>query len=192
MAHKPYYITQGDPSYRENVGPTRIPMISQDLDSVRTYQFEVHFKFPEGVTGNKQDELTLAAKQITSVGMTVQDIEVHRVNDKVFYPGKVNQEEVTVTFDNLYRPDISNQLWNWFKAIYNPMTGKYNEAKKPFKAKSCTILHLDAQGQPITETNLYGVYPKSWKTGEFNYSTNEFHTIELVLRYDFMESKAHA
>ena len=125
--------------------------------------------------------------------MTIEDIEVHRVNDKVFYPGKASPEELTVTFDNFYQENgrVAEVLWQWFSWIYDPTSGKLTEksvgSESNWKSQSVVIVHLDAQGQPQTETRLYGVYPKSWKTAEFNYATNEFHTIEMVFRYDFME-----
>ncbi len=176
---------------RQFTGGTNLPVISQDLDSIRAYQWEIRIDLPgEGVN----EALSLAAKQVTTIGFTSEDIEVHRLNDKVFYPGKSSGEEVTVTFDNLYNKDVATTLWNWFKGIYNPMTGRYNEggggaaspARLP-KANACTVLLLGPAGEVLQETRMYGVYPKAWKTAEFNYSTNEFHTIEMVLRYDFME-----
>ena len=50
-----------------------------------------------------------------------------------------------------------------------------------------TILTLDGTANPTREIQLFGVYPKSFKTSEFNYSTNEFHTIEVSFRYDMMD-----
>jgi len=183
---QPYFINGA--AGREFQGGAGLPLISQSLDSVRTYQFEVHFKPPGGLGLNEQD-LILAAKQVQAVGMSLEDIEVHRVNDKVFYPGKVSQEEMVVTFDNIYNKKTATELWSWFKSIYNPMNGQYNESgARSWKSDSATILQLDAQGQPLMETKVYGVYPKVWKTAEFNYGTNEFHTIEVTFRYDFMES----
>jgi hypothetical protein len=167
------------------------PVISEGLDSVRAYQFEIHFNLPLGVEEANRADLTLAAKQVSQVGMTTEDIEVNRVNDKVFYPGKASPEELTVTFDNLYNKKVSQALWEWFSTIYDPTTGQFHTTtaqgeQNTFK-RDATIVHLDSRGQPLFETRLFGVYPKSWKTAEFNYSTNEFHTIELGLRYDFME-----
>jgi len=194
----PYFITDKSTGNRDNNFESALPIISEGLDSVRAYQFEMHFIIPGGVIentdgGGNDNKLTLACKQVTAAGFSTEDIEVHRVNDKVYYPGKGSPEEITVTFDNLYQPKIANTLWNWFSSIYDPMQGKFNvkSDKKPpvggWKAQRATIVALDAHGQPLMETRLYGVYPKSWKTAEFNYSTNDFHTIEMVLRYDFME-----
>ena len=96
-----------------------LPVISRDLDSVRAYQFEVEFN---GV-GTGERKLRLAAKQVSPTGFSVADIEVNRVNDKVFYPGKPSPEALTITFDNLVKDDVSKELWEWFKGSYNPLTG---------------------------------------------------------------------
>jgi len=181
-----YFVTNDESAQRQKVG-SGMPIVSEGLDSVRTYQFEMHFELPADLTDTDQDKLTLAAKQVGQVGFATEPIEVHRVNDKLYYPGKATPEELTVTFDNLYQPRVANQLWRWFASIYNPVTGKYNGNGGNFKANKCILTHLDAQGQPLMETRFFAIYPISWKTSEMNYQTNEFSTIEMVFRYDFME-----
>tara|TARA_R110002074_G_scaffold127756_11_gene267547 strand:- start:2235 stop:2861 length:627 start_codon:yes stop_codon:yes gene_type:complete len=190
--NSPFYLKDEN----RGLGAGSLPLISMGLDSVRAYQFEIFFKLPPfnpAVESDAGSKITLAAKQVSQVGMTIEDIEVHRVNDKVFYPGKASPEELTVTFDNFYQENgrVAEVLWQWFSWIYDPTSGKLTEksvgSESNWKSQSVVIVHLDAQGQPQTETRLYGVYPKSWKTAEFNYATNEFHTIEMVFRYDFME-----
>lgn len=183
MANNPYYFTDAN----RTLTGQGLPQISQDLDSIRAYQFEIHFNVPNNVA--LEDGLILAAKQVSQVGFTTEDIEVHRLNDRVYYPGKASPEELTVTFDNLYKPKVGQQLWQWFQQIYNPVTGKFNTVSDNFKANSATIIQLGPRGDVVNETVLYGVYPKSWKQAEFNYSTNEFHTIEMTFRYDFMDHK---
>ena len=193
---RPYYRSSdlGRTIDRDGQG---LPTISEGLNSVRTYSFECHFDLPDKVKqGGGDPFLTLAAKQISNIGMTAEDIEVHRVNDRVFYPGKVTPDEVTITFDNLYQKKVSNTLWNWFKSIYNPLTGELmenistslgTEPRGDFKARELKLYHLDPHGKPLMTTKLFGVYPKSWKTAEFNYSNNDFHTIEMSFRFDFMD-----
>ena len=187
MASYPaYFITNDETARRSNLGDA-LPIISEGLDSVRAYQFEMRFTMPADLSDPGADDLTLACKVVSQVGFSSEAIEVHRVNDKVFYPGKASAEELTVTFDNLYKPQVANKLWRWFSSIYNPVTGKFNGNGGNFKASKAVIVNLDAQGQPLMETRLFGVYPFSWKTAEFNYGTNEFHTIEMQFKYDFME-----
>ena len=176
-----------------------LPTISTDLDSVRAFQWEIHFfGLPSNIQGGQTD-LTLAAKQVSPVGFSVEDIEVSRVNDTVFYPGKAKPEELSVTFDNLYLKNTSRDLYLWLRSIYDPLTGEMTKNAAPggdprrsFKAHKVEIIKLDNTMTPHSVTELYGVYPKSFKEAELNYSTNEFHTIEVVFRYDFMDSFKYA
>jgi len=40
--------------------------------------------------------------------------------------------------------------------------------------------------EPHSAIELYGVWPTKWNAAELNYATNDFHTIEVSFRYDFM------
>lgn len=174
-----------------------LPVVSTEVDSVRSYQFEIHFyglpieRIAESV------DLTLAAKQVSPAGITVDDIVADRLNDKLYYPGKPTQDELTVTFDHLYLRETAPALWDWFKTIYDPLTGDMTKNSRPggantphFKANRMEIVYLDNTKNPHAVLEYYGVYPKSWKPSEHNYATNEFHTIEVTFRWDFMDYKA--
>jgi len=177
----------------------KLPIISTDLDSVRTYQFEV--RFDKAITNLRQQSLalggtnsntgqafTLAAKQVTGLSYSFQDIEVHRMNDKVFYPGKVQQEEVTITFDNLLKTDTSILLHRYLATVFDMDTGFYaaNTGASTNYKTSLQILEFNGAGKVVSVIDLKGVYPKSFTKGEKNYSNSEFDTIEVKFRYDFM------
>jgi len=168
-----------------------LPKVSTSLDSIRAYQFEVLFR---GLPRREQNvnDLTLAAKQVSPIGGTIEDIVVDRVNDKVFYPGKYTPDEVTITFDNLLLQKTTPVLWRWFTVIYDPITGDAS-VKPPnrdtFKCNQMIISELDGTSTPIANISLYGVFPKSFKFSEKNYSTNEFSTIEVTFRFDFMQTE---
>ena len=135
-------------NYRANFDPGKtLPKVSTMLDSVRTYQFEVKFFGLPVEFINTQQVLTAAAKQVSPVGGAVDDIVVDRLNDKVYYPGKFTPENITVTFDNQLLSQTTPALWNWFKTIYDPMTGDMTKLAAPggagnksFKASKMTIL----------------------------------------------------
>tara|TARA_R110000824_G_scaffold78275_1_gene197696 strand:- start:714 stop:1265 length:552 start_codon:yes stop_codon:yes gene_type:complete len=177
----------GDVLYYENnrnvANGTQLPVVSKDVDSVRAYQFEVEFTGAKG--GGDIQNMTLAAKQVGPTGFSVADIEVNRVNDKVFYPGKPTPESLTITFDNILKDDVDTDLWNWFKGTYDPTTGFLGDISD-HKINVLKVHQLEHDLSLRSSTEYYGVYPSAYKLAEWNYATNDFHTIEVTFRYDFM------
>lgn len=194
MPYKPLFAD----SQLRGLKGKQLPMISQDLDSVRAYQWEITFYNVPVDGANSVDRIfTLAAKQVSQTGFQSDDIEVNRVNDKVYYPGKVTPEELRVTFDNLYKSRVNKKLFDWIQnATYDPVTGEMTKGRSVtaggvagnFKIVA-DIVELDNKGQPIAYSRLYGVYPKAWRQAEYNYSTNDFHSTEVTFRYDFIVKK---
>ena len=181
--------------YGRNFTPGQgLPTISTELDSVRAYQFEIHFfGLPEDVTN--QNDLTLAAKKVGGISIQNEAIVVDRVNDKVHYPGRTTPGDLMVTFDNLYLRETASDLWRFFKNTYDPLTGEMTKNSQPgglagqtFKADKVEIVMLDNTLTPHSTIELYGVYPTKWEAAEFNYSNNTFHTLDVTFKYDFMNS----
>lgn len=181
--------------FRANFTPGKtLPKVSTKLDPVRAYQFEVRFYgLPQALVGSQQD-LTLAAKQVSPVGGTSDDIVIERVNDKLYYPGKVTYDELTITFDNLYLQNTTPALWEWFKTISDPLTGDMTKLAAPggpgnrtFKANKLTVIELDNTRNPLAFVEVYGVYPKAVRFSEKNFATNEGSTVEVTFRYDFLD-----
>ena len=107
-----------------------LPTVSTDLDSVRTYQFEIHFfGLPEDVTN--QTDLTLAAKKVGGLEMKNETITIDRVNDKLHYPGKTTPGDLTVDFDNLYLRETAADLYRFFRHTYDPITGEMTKSSQP-------------------------------------------------------------
>tara|TARA_Y100000310_G_scaffold299462_1_gene334328 strand:- start:745 stop:1311 length:567 start_codon:yes stop_codon:yes gene_type:complete len=177
-----YYATQTNRTL--NIG--ELPGLSHNLESYRAYQWEVEISTPD----NEDDSiLTLAAKQVSELGFASEDIVAERVNDKFFYPGKVTPEEVTITFDNLVKGQVAEKLFSWISSVYDPINGVFTpefvQGAGVFK-RQISLYMLDNMMFPVKHVRLYGAYPKSWKLSEFNYSTNEFHTLQVAIRYDFL------
>ena len=170
-----------------------LPLVSTDLDSVRTYQWEIVFGGLPG-TITSEEELTLAAKKVTGLEISVENKTIDRVNDRLNYPGKATLGEAVITFDNLYNRETASDLFRWFQTIYDPVTGLQTRFSRPgggggtFKAEKVEIIMLDNTMNPHSTIELYGVYPTKWSASELNYSTSDFHTVELSLKYDFMNT----
>jgi hypothetical protein len=184
-----YYKTKYGREFTPGQG---LPVISTDLDSVRTYQFEIHFFNLPPEVSNVAD-LTLAAKKVGGLEMKNEFITVERVNDRVHYPGKNTPGELTVDFDNLYLRETASDLYRWFRNTLDPLTGEMTKRAQPggttgstFKADKVEVVMLDNTLTPHSVIELYGVYPTSWSAAEFNYSTQGFHQLTVNFRYDFM------
>lgn len=175
-------------------------------DSYRAYSWLIRINGIGGVVGSilsntgltdPDNVLTLAAKQVGQIGYNVEDIMVDRVNDKFYFPGRPATEETVVTFDNLLKGDAAKALFNWMRTTYDPITGTHSnsvvsqiagqiiEGGGGFKRQVDVVL-LDHSRKPQWVARLYGCYPKNWRLAEFNYSLNEFHSIEVTLRYDMV------
>tara|TARA_R100000329_G_C7614689_1_gene218167 strand:- start:1595 stop:2182 length:588 start_codon:yes stop_codon:yes gene_type:complete len=181
--------------YRANFEPGKsLPKLSTKLDAVRSYQFEVKFFGLPAEFSQTQQVLTAAAKQVSPIGGAVDDIVVDRLNDKMYYPGKFTPDAVTITFDNQLLTDTTPALWNWFKTIYDPITGDMTKLSAPggpgnksFKAAKMTVLELDNTNEPHAFIEMYGVYVTGVRYSEKNYATNDFSTVEVTFRFDFLD-----
>jgi len=174
------------------------PLISTKLDSVRAYQWEIEFKgivpttLEAGIATTISKPITLGAKQVNGIGASVEDIEVHRVNDKVYYPGRPSMEELVITFDNLQNTKIDKLLYEYFAMTYDPRMGTLNNwspgvvtSMNEQTKYEVQIKQLKHDGTIRNIIRLLGAYPKQLTHGEYNYATNDFSTLELKMRYDF-------
>lgn len=194
MAKSSYYADNLNRNLKDTKG---LPVISQDLDSVRAYQWEITFYPPAEIEVplGFSKPLTLAAKQVNGMQVSVEDIEVNRVNDKVYYPGRPSMGELEVTFDNLLKTKAGFQLYKFFQTVYDPTTGEmtstFLQSPGSFKTK-IEVLELNGQMEPQSLIELRGAYPKAFTKAEKNYSTNDFDTVSVTFRYDFLFHKGNA
>ena len=172
-----------------------LPRVSDALDSFRTYQWEIQFRnFPRPTGERLQNptDLTLAAKKVQGLEISGENKTVDRVNDRLNYPGKATLGELVVTFDNLYDHNTAVELFEWFKTIYDPVTGAQTiysgRFRDTFKCQSVQIVELDNNLNPAQVFELYGVYPTKWSMAELNYSTSDMQTVEMSFKYDFMDA----
>lgn len=175
----------------QQAGTHRLPKLSTALDSVRVYQFEVQFTFPDAAgNANGLKNMSVAAKSVGATGPKVEAIEVHRLNDRYFYPGKANMDELKITFDNLLNTKAGANLFAWFRACtYDPLTGYQSPINTTgkFKAEKLRIIQYDGTLTPVSYVDFIGVFPISISIAEHNYSQNEFHTLECTFKYDFID-----
>ena len=81
-----------------------------------------------------------------------------------------------------YLSTVYNQGTGYFDAGSNQVVGAGVGSYKT----SARILEFDGGGNIQTVYDFKGLYPKGFSKSEKNYSTNEFDTIEVKFRWDFI------
>lgn len=171
-------------------GPKRqnrsLPSLSTNLDSIRTYNFEIRISGPL-LSNNDKQSFILGAKKVTSSGHKIEPIAVRRLNDTFYYPGGADSDELIITFDHQLETKAVDAVYTWLKnGAYNPETGLSPQADLG-KQTILDIMYLDSGRNVSKVVSYFGCFPVSFKPSEHNYNTNnEFHTFEATFRYDFM------
>ena len=81
------------------------------------------------------------------------------------------------------------ELYSWMQRTYDPLTGEFGDIEVNVKT-NMKIHQLDEDLSPMASVTLYGAYPKSFKTAEYNYATaTDMHTLTASFRYDFMSAE---
>lgn len=176
-----YYKDQYD---RNTDSEGHLPLISNKVDSTRAYEWEVQISIPGTIFGST--DYTLGAKRVNGGGMAVEKIQADRVNDKVFYPGKVTPDELTITFDNLKESNLLNKLYEVFQEVYDPTTGYFYPNGDVVPKGHIKVYQLDHKRSPISSTTYVGTFMRTWNPMDWDYSRNEFHEIECTFSYDFI------
>ena len=171
--------------------------LTHQYDAFRAYSWVLRVPNLAGLLGtvdnafgltDGSDVISMAVKSVSQLGYTVEEIVTDRVNDRFYFPGKASTEECVMSFDNLIKGDAAKLLFTWMRTIYDPIYGVHSAPvviPDQFK-RTISLIQLDHHRNPKLEIKLYGAWPKSWKTSEFNYSTNEMSTIEMTFKYDFV------
>ena len=151
------------------------------------------------LTGLNQDFKAQAwAVQATRPTAQFDETEVRHVSEIVYYPTRIRWEPITVTLIDVHK---SNQIYNWLYALcaldnsvfsyfdnwhgYEPVTGSDSNAVGDTEVKrDCMITMFNGIGETLERWMLQGSYPQSVNFGELDYTSNDFATVELTLRYD--------
>lgn len=99
-------------------------------------------------------------------------------------PFKGPSGRVTVPDVTLDRGATSNKdLYNWFVQVANMAaeTGMVDEEYK----RNVAVVQLDLDGNELKRWNLWRAYPKRFKAGDWDNTSDEVVIEQMVLRYDY-------
>lgn len=128
--------------------------------------------------------------------ISIDEIELNFLNDKMWIPGKASWSTISVTYyDIAGQFGASNgihNLYNWLATIYDFSNPNRRMASKQGDY-SCTafLREYDGCGQNIASWQLNNVWATEINFGDLDYGSSEEMTIELTMRFNNVIYRSH-
>jgi len=117
--------------------------------------------------------------------LSIDETELNFLNEKMWIPGKVSYETITVTYiDVAPKEQASANLYAWLGTVYqfwNP-NRKMGTSVSQYGARA-TLMLYDPCGQPIERWSFEDMWPQAINFGDLDMSSSDTVDIELTLRY---------
>lgn len=117
-------------------------------------------------------------------GFTVDmgEIELSTGNEKRYVSGKATFQESTLVLKDFVDAGVAEAMNRWFTEVYNARTGSVGLAANYKKQADLTITSPDNGQARIWK--FIGMWPKSFKHGPFDMTSEDKAVIECVMRFD--------
>ena len=165
---------------------------TNNVEPKRNFRFLVQFTGLAGLEGGLGGEDVLWwAKTVTTPSFDVSEVTHDFLDNKYYYPGRVNWNEVSMTLVDPVSPDAvgqTNALLEAMGYVVPANTSNLSSMSKPASSDALgdiVISVLDSEGNAIETWTLQNPFIKSAKYGDLDYSNDELRTITLGLRYDW-------
>jgi hypothetical protein len=140
------------------------------------------FKIPEiSASGINSLAPTKAARP----SISFKENEVQHIVETIYYPGKPEFKEFTVTLID-YNCKF-NPVYDWLKRLYNPELAEYgfvvNPDGKNFKINA-TLEMYSGCGKCIEKWMYENCWPKTFDFQDVDMGSSDLTMIDLTLRYD--------
>jgi hypothetical protein len=117
--------------------------------------------------------------------LSIDETELNFLNEKMWIPGKVTYETMTVTYvDVAPKEPSSANLYKWLGSVYqfwNP-NRKMGTNVTQYGA-SATLMLYDGCGKGIERWDFSDMWPQAINFGDLDMSSSDTVDIELTLRY---------
>jgi hypothetical protein len=153
------------------------------LQPKRKYNFRVRFLNLGGI-GNPGTSVTLNTQSVTLPSLSHDIQEVHAYNSRAYYAGKHAWSEIDLTV----RDDVTNTVTRIIEAQLQRQLDHYNQTG--FRSATdykftMLIEQMDGSDDAVLDTwTLEGCFISAANFGDGDYSTSDFRTISLTIRYD--------
>jgi len=115
--------------------------------------------------------------------LSIEETQIDHLNARTWIPGKAQWETITVTYIDVAH-DQMRMLWNWLATTHD-FTDPVNLTmgnKRDWHAVGVLNMY-DGCGVLLETWEMRNMWPTAVNFGELDYSSSEYATIELTLRY---------
>lgn len=118
---------------------------------------------------------------------TIEEVEMHHDQEKVWFAGKHSWEPITLTwYDAEQAPDVSSAIWDWLNTVID-IPGATTATPSSYKGGNATLSMLSANGAVNESWTMFGVWPQDVNWQDLDYTNTEIQEIEVTIRYDRAE-----
>jgi hypothetical protein len=122
--------------------------------------------------------------------LEVEETELNFLNAVTWLPGKGKWQPISVTYYDIANASMQG-LFNWIATIYN-FTDPVNltQSEKSGWAGTALLTMYDGCGKPLEAWLLGSVWPQSISFGDLDYSSSDFCTVDLTLKYSEVQYRS--
>lgn len=163
----------------------------------RNFRWLVTFNATNGIdTGNgNMTGVLWFAKNVTSPSFNVTSVTHDFLDNKYYYPGRVEWQTISLTLVDPVSPDavgFVNQILTATGYNIKDSSVGINAAKTISKKgatdaglKNLQIDILNADGASLEKWELQNPFIESAKFGDLDYTNDDLRTVELTIKYDW-------
>lgn len=159
----------------------------------RNYRFKVQFEGLKATTDKPASAIVWWAKKVTKPAFTVGESTHKMLNHTFHFPSTVTWETVTLTMVDPISPSTTNMMMDLLKSSGYQLPsadvsiGTVSKGLMGQALGVVSIIHLDADANPLETWTLKNVFIKSVKFSDLDYDSEDLSTCDLELRYDWAE-----
>ncbi len=156
---------------------------SHSIEPLKKRSFEVSI--------DGKSDFTFLAKSVDKPSVETDVNEYRNINQIVKFPTVPRWSDITIKYVDTKQNKISEKLLKMFapkQSINNNWTANAIEKRpkgKASKLSAMTIIQYDADASPVTTWKLKNPFIKSINFGDYDYSSDDFVEIEVVVAYDW-------
>lgn len=128
---------------------------------------------------------TYMIKKASSPSVQFTDIKLDHINVYRKLKGKAEWQDMNLSLYDPITPSGAQAVMEWIRLSHESITGR--DGYSDFYKKNVTFNILGPVGDIVGEWVIRGAYVKSANFGEYDWSADQYITIEMVLAMDYAE-----